>query len=73
MRKRGRFTVDVPSAGDQQVADICLVLITSKPRSTSPSEIPSARVVNGRCHTTAFIASGIWDKKVKYGRLLLLK
>jgi hypothetical protein len=32
MRKRGRFTVDVPSAGDQREVDICLTLITLKAR-----------------------------------------
>jgi hypothetical protein len=46
MRKRGRITVDVHSAGDRLAADICLTLITSNPRSTSPSEMSSARVVN---------------------------
>jgi hypothetical protein len=34
MRKRGRITVDVPSAGDRRIADICLTLIMSKPKST---------------------------------------
>jgi hypothetical protein len=53
------FAVDVPSSGDQQVADICLTLITSKPASTNPFEMSSARVVNGRCIITAFIGS--WD------------
>jgi hypothetical protein len=59
MRKRGRYAVDVPSAGDQQVGDICLTLITSKPASTNPSEMSCAGVVNGRCSITAFI--GFWD------------
>jgi hypothetical protein len=73
IRKRGRFTVDVPSGDDQQVADICLALITSKPRFTNPSEMSSAGVLSGRWHITAFI--GFWDlwKKVKYGRLWVLK
>jgi hypothetical protein len=55
MRKRGRFTVDVLSAIVRRVADICLKLIMSKPRSTNPSEMSSAGVVNGRCCATAFI------------------
>jgi hypothetical protein len=59
MRKRGKFTVDVPSAGDRRVADICLALIMSKPRSTNPSDISFAKVLNGRCRITAFI--GFWD------------
>jgi hypothetical protein len=59
MRERGRFTVDVPSAADQRVADICLALITSKPKSIIPSEMSSAGVVNARYHITAFI--GFWD------------
>jgi hypothetical protein len=67
------FIVIDPSAGNQRVADICLTLITSKPRFTNPSQMSSVRVVNGRCHITAFI--GFWDFgwKVKYGRLLLSK
>jgi hypothetical protein len=28
-RKRGKFTVDVPSAGDRMAVDICLTLVTS--------------------------------------------
>jgi hypothetical protein len=59
MRKRGRFAVDVPFAGDQRVADICLTLITSKPASTNPFEMSSAGVVNGRCSITALL--GFWD------------
>jgi hypothetical protein len=55
MRKRGRFTVDVPSAGDRGVADICLMLMTSTLRFTSQSEMSSAGVENGRCHISALI------------------
>jgi hypothetical protein len=55
MRKRGRFTVDDPSAGDLRVADSCVALMTSKPRPTNPSEMSSAGLVNGRCRITAFI------------------
>jgi hypothetical protein len=57
MRTRGRITVDVPSAGDRRTAEICLTLITSKPRLTSPSELSFAGVVNGRCRITAFRSS----------------
>jgi hypothetical protein len=32
VRKRGMFTVVVSSARDQQMVDICLILITLKPR-----------------------------------------
>jgi hypothetical protein len=73
MRKRGRSAVDVPSAGDQWEADICLMLKTSKPGSANTSEVASARGVNGRCHITAFI--GFWDLgyDMKYGRLLPLE
>jgi hypothetical protein len=59
IRKMGMFTVVVPSAGDQWVADICFTLTASKPRFINPSEMSSAGVVNGRCHITAFI--GFWD------------
>jgi hypothetical protein len=53
------FTVDVPSAGDQRMVDICLTVITSKPSSTNLCEVSSAGVVNGRCRITAFI--DFWD------------
>jgi hypothetical protein len=59
IKKRGMFTVVLPSAGDQWVADICLMLIMSVPRFTSPPEMSSAGVMNGRCYITAFI--GFWD------------
>jgi hypothetical protein len=58
-RKRGVFTVVVLSVGDRRVAEICLMLIISKPRFTSPSEIFSGGAVNGRCRITALI--GFWD------------
>jgi hypothetical protein len=56
MWKAGRFTVDIPSAGDRRVADICLALKKSKPRPTNKFEIlvPSAKIVNGRSPITAF-------------------
>jgi hypothetical protein len=37
------------------VAVICLTLITSKPRLTSPSDISSAGVLCGRWRITAFM------------------
>jgi hypothetical protein len=36
MRKRGMFTVVVPSTGDLRVVDICFMLITSKPKFNNP-------------------------------------
>jgi hypothetical protein len=54
--------VDVPSPGDRWVADICLTLITSKAGSTNTSEMSSARMMNGRCHITAFIGFWDWDR-----------
>jgi hypothetical protein len=48
------FTVAVPSAGDQWIADICLMLTISKPRFTNPSEMSSAGAETGRYHTTCF-------------------
>jgi hypothetical protein len=63
IRKRRMFTVVVPSARDQQVVDICLTLITSKPKFTNPSEMSSVGVENRRCRIIAFMASGMWDRK----------
>jgi hypothetical protein len=48
IRKRGRFTVDALYASDRRAADVCFTSITSKPKSTNPSEMSSAGVVNGR-------------------------
>jgi hypothetical protein len=59
IRKRGMFIMSVPSAGDRRVVDICLTLITSKPRFANPTGISSAGVVNGRCRITVCI--GFWD------------
>jgi hypothetical protein len=53
--KRGRFMVVDPSEGDRRVAVICLTLITSKLRLTSPSDISSAGLLCGRWRITAFI------------------
>jgi hypothetical protein len=61
MKKRGKFAVDISSASHRWVADICLTLITSKPRPTNPSEMSSAGAVNGRCRITALQASGLWS------------
>jgi hypothetical protein len=45
IRYKGRFVdVDVPSEGDRREVVICLTLITSNSRVTSPSEISFARV-----------------------------
>jgi hypothetical protein len=55
IRKRGRIMVVDPSEGDRRVAVICLTLITSNTRLTSPSDISSAGVLWGRWCITAFI------------------
>jgi hypothetical protein len=59
IRKRGIFTVAVPSEGERRVVDICLTLIRSKPRSTNPSQMSSAGLETGRRRTTAF--TGFWN------------
>jgi hypothetical protein len=59
IRKRRKFTVVGPSAGDRRVVDICLTLITSKTSLTNPSEMSTAGAENGGCHITPFI--GFWD------------
>jgi hypothetical protein len=59
IKKRGIFTVIVPSASDLGVTDICLTLITSKPRFINPSEMSSSGVEIGRCRVTVLI--GFWD------------
>jgi hypothetical protein len=48
IRKRGRSMVFNPSGGDRRVVIVCLTLITSKPRLTSPSDMSSAEVLCGR-------------------------
>jgi hypothetical protein len=58
IRKTGMFTAVVPSVGDRQVVNICLMLITSKPRFTNPPDMSSAGTETGRCHITDFI--GFW-------------
>jgi hypothetical protein len=59
MRKRGELIMDDPSAGDRRVTDICLTIITSKLKSSNPSEMFSAGVTEGRSNITAFIS--LWD------------
>jgi hypothetical protein len=51
IRKREMCTV-VSSARDPWVVDICLTLITSKPRFTNPSEMFSAGAEAGRYSIT---------------------
>jgi hypothetical protein len=55
VRKKGVFTVVVPSVGDRLMVDICLTLITLKPRFTNQSEMSSAGAETGRCRITAFV------------------
>jgi hypothetical protein len=55
IRKSWRFMVVDPTEGDRRVAVICMTLITSNPRLTSPSDISSAGVLWSRCRITAFI------------------
>jgi hypothetical protein len=50
-----RFMDVDPSEGDRRVAVICLTLITSNPRLTSPSDIYYAGLLCGRWRITAFI------------------
>jgi hypothetical protein len=61
IRNKEVFAMVIPSASDGRVVDICLTLITSKPKFINPSdcEIYSAGVETGRCRITAFI--GFWD------------
>jgi hypothetical protein len=61
------FTVVVSSAGDWKVVDICLALITWKPRFITPYGMSSAGAETERCRITALTA--FWDlgQKVKYG------
>jgi hypothetical protein len=48
------FTVVVHSAYDRRVIDMCLTLITSKPRFINPPEMFSAGAKAGRYRITAF-------------------
>jgi hypothetical protein len=49
------------------------MLIISKLRYTSTSEMSSPGAENGRCHITAYIAFWDFGYKVKCGRLTLSK
>jgi hypothetical protein len=62
-RKRGGFMVLDSSEGERRVALICLMLTTSKPRLTRPSEISSAGVLSGRWRVTAFMGFSVLGKK----------
>jgi hypothetical protein len=65
MRKRGMFVDRGSSVDDQLVVVICLTLMTSKPRFTSPSDMSSGGVLMGRWRMTALI--GFFDfGKEKY-------
>jgi hypothetical protein len=52
---------------------ICLTLTTSKPSSTSPSEISCAGILLGRWRNTVLIGFNDIGKKVKYAREFLSK
>jgi hypothetical protein len=54
VRNRGMFMVVDPSGGEKRVAVICLTLIMSNHRLTSPSDMSSAGVLRGRWGITAF-------------------
>jgi hypothetical protein len=64
-RKRGRFMILGSSRDDQRVVVICLTLITSKPRSTSPLYISTAGVFKGKWRITALISLSDLGQKVK--------
>jgi hypothetical protein len=61
-RNRGKFTILDPS-GDRQVDVICLTLMTSNPRSTSPSEMSWAGVLLGKWRNTALIGFSDFGKR----------
>jgi hypothetical protein len=61
---RGRFLGRAPSDGDRRLVDICLTLIMSKPRSTSPLEMSWAGVFVGRWRITALMGFSDFGKKV---------
>jgi hypothetical protein len=61
IRKKGTFMVFDPSRDNRRVAVICLKLITSKLRFTSPSDMSSSGVFCGRWSITAFMGfSEFW-------------
>jgi hypothetical protein len=49
MRKREGCWVTHFSDVDPRLVDVCLILIMSKPKSTSPSEMSWTGVLVGRC------------------------
>jgi hypothetical protein len=53
------------SSVDRRAEDISLTLMTSKPRSTSPSDISFAEVLPGRWRNTEFTGFSDIGKKVK--------
>jgi hypothetical protein len=55
IRNRGRFVILGSSGDDRREVVICLTLNTSKPSSTSPSDISTARVFKGKWRITALI------------------
>jgi hypothetical protein len=63
-RNRGKVT-GFESSVDRRAEDICLTLTTSKPRSTSPSDISFAGVLLGSWRNTAFTGFSDLGKKVK--------
>jgi hypothetical protein len=63
-RKRGRFVILGSSGDDRRVVVICLMLTTSKPRFTGPSDMSSAGVLSGRWRITAFIGFSELGKNV---------
>jgi hypothetical protein len=65
IRNRGRLRDTEPSDVDRLLADICLTLMMSKPRSTSPSEMSWAGVFGGRWRTTALMGFSDLGKEVK--------
>jgi hypothetical protein len=64
-RKRGMFVDRGSSGDDRRVVVICLTLMTSKPRLTSPSDTSSAWVLMGRWRMTALIGFSDLGKKEK--------
>jgi hypothetical protein len=56
------------------MVDMCLTLITSKPWFTSPSEMSSAGVDNGRYRIVAFVGSwDLGDKAKEAWEVIVLK
>jgi hypothetical protein len=62
-RKRGRNSERGPSSGDLRVVFICFTFTTSKPKSTSPLDMSSARVCMGSWRMTAFVGCSLFGRK----------